>query len=128
MDISKLLLQGLQTSKINPSQGGLRVADYPSPYGLRHGDNAIPKSVGWQGPIGGMTGGVMTEYSLDDEYGDFPSIVPNMAQSDLLAITNTGEITPSAYQSAVAHRDKMKSMGKSPFYDPFLDALQKLSK
>lgn len=126
MDISKFLLQGLATSQKTPSEGGLRVADYPNPYGLRFGDNAIPKSTGWLGPKRGVKG-VMTEYSLGDEKGEYPSMVPGLSSEDISAILRE-KITPSVEAKAHDFAIQRRASGLSPFNDPFLDELAKLRK
>lgn len=129
MDYSQIL--GLLFS--NPSQqGGLNALNYPSPYGLRsyelydkkgnvtgYGGEMMPKSTGWLGLLTGqgkLKGSDVTEYSIGDERGDFPTVVPTLDEYERLSIAK-GIITPSIAKKAAAYRDLMQSQGQSPFYN-----------
>jgi len=114
------LLQGAQ-----PSQGGLSVGDYPNPYGLRayqkpngtYGGQMMPKTTGWQGVHKNSQGQDMTEFSIGDNKGDFPSIVPTLNANELAQIVQKQNITPSAKQKAQEFADLRRSQGLSPFKD-----------
>jgi hypothetical protein len=126
-DIAKILLEGLATSSQSPSNGGLRVADYPNPYGLRYGDNAIPKADGWIGAHKGKNG-VMSEFSMSDERGfEYPSFVPGTTPENLKMLKKE-VITPSQALLARQFADQQISKGESPFFDPFIEALKRLPK
>lgn len=115
---------------IVPAKGGLSYQDYPNPYGLRayplknkkgYGGQMLPKSVGWLGVIpgqGDLKGSNVTEYSLDDEKGSFPSVVPTLDMNERESVAK-GIITPEIYKKAVEWRDLMTSQGLSPFYNEF---------
>lgn len=122
-----MLLEGLSTSGRTPANGGLRVADYPNPHGLRYGENAIPKSIGWLGTQKGKNGD-MTEFSMSDERGfEYPSFVPGTTP-DNLRFLKKEIITPSQALLARKFADQQISKGESPFFDPFIDALKRLPK
>jgi hypothetical protein len=114
------LLQGAQ-----PAQGGLSVGNYPNPYGLRayqnpngsYGGQMMPKTTGWQGVHKTPQGQDMTEFSMGDNKGDFPSIVPTLNANELAQIVQKQNITPSARQKAQEFADLRRSQGLSPFKD-----------
>lgn len=127
MDLKDLLLKGLATTQETPSHGGLRVADFPNQYGLRYGENAIPKSTGWIGLHNGKNG-VMSEYSISDERGiEYPSFVPGTTPHNL-DLLKREIITPEQESLARRFSEQRIREGKSPFHDPFLDALGRLPK
>ena len=112
------LLQGVQ-----PEQGGLSVGNYPNPYGLRayqnpngsYGGQMMPKTTGWMGVHKNSKGQDMTEFSMGDNKGDFPSIVPTLNANELAQIVQKQNITPSARQKAQEFADLRRSQGLSPF-------------
>jgi hypothetical protein len=113
---------------IIPAKGGLSYKDYPNPYGVRayptkngYGGQMLPKDVGWLGPLEGkgpLKGSKVTEYSLDDEKGSFPSVVPTLDANEQELVAK-GIITPAMYKKAQEWRDLMESQGLSPFYNSF---------
>ena len=118
----------------SPSEGGLLSMDYPNPYGLRaypmknkkgvvtgYGGEMLPKSVGWLGllPGGGeMEGMNVTEYSMDDEKGSFPTVVPTLDAYERENVAK-GKVTDEMLKKAMQWRDLMQSQGLSPFYNEF---------
>ena len=119
-----------------PSEGGINYRDYPNPYqnpninggGLRaylksdgtYGGEMIPKSTGLLGELQGTgpnAGKSMTEYSIGDETGDYPSLVPTLNSEDIKNVLN-GNITPEVAKKAREWSDTRKSHGMSPFYNP----------
>jgi hypothetical protein len=114
------LLQGAQ-----PEQGGLSVGNYPNPYGLRayqnpngsYGGQMMPKTTGWMGVHKNPQGQDMTEFSMGDNKGDFPSIVPTLNSNELAQIVQHQKIMPSARQKAQEFADLRRSQGLSPFKD-----------
>jgi len=120
----------------NPSEGGINYRDYPNPYqnpninggGLRaylksdgtYGGEMIPKSTGLLDELHGTgpnAGKSMTEYSIGDETGDYPSLVPTLNSEDIKNVLN-GNITPEVAKKARAWSDSRKAQGMSPFYNP----------
>jgi hypothetical protein len=111
-----------------PSNGGLKASNYPNPYGLRayplpnnqgYGGEFLPKSVGWLGLLEGKgkeKGNMVTEYSLDDEKGSYPSVVPTLDMYERESVAR-GIVTPAIDAKARAWRDYMVSQGLSPFYN-----------
>ena len=119
-----------------PSEGGLNYRDYPHPFqnpnanggGLRayqkpdgsYGGEMIPKSTGLLGELKGTgpnAGKTMTEFSIGDETGDYPSLVPTLDSEDIKNVLN-GTITPEVSKKARAWSDSRKAQGMSPFYNP----------
>ena len=116
-----------------PQQGGLQYMDYPNPFGLRaypimkggqvtgYGGEMLPKSVGWLGELQGrgpMRGSTVTEYSMDDERGSFPTVVPALDMYERESVAR-GVVTPQILRKALEWRDLMQSQGQSPFYNTF---------
>ena len=115
-----------------PSQGGLNATNYPNPYGLRayplqdklgnisgYGGEYLPKSVGWLGLLEGKgkeKGNMVTEFSLDDDKGSYPSVVPTLDMYERESVAR-GIVTPAIEEKARAWRDYMVSQGLSPFYN-----------
>ena len=114
------LLQGAQ-----PSQGGLSVGNYPNPYGLRayqnpngtYGGQMMPKYTGWQGVNYNPKGQAVTELSIGDNIGDFPSIVPTLNKKELNEIVQHENIMPSARSKAEQWAIQRRSQGLNPFKD-----------
>jgi hypothetical protein len=111
-----------------PSQGGLNYRDYPNPYGLRaykkddgtYGGEMLPKYEGWLGKQKGEgkeRGHIMTEYSIDDEKGSYPTLVPTLNEEDLVSLRQ-GKLTPSIIKKATAWRDSQEAKGESAFKNP----------
>ena len=110
-----------------PSHGGLAATNRPNPYGLRaylkedgtYGGEMLPKDRGWLGELQGqgeLSGQVMTEYSLEDDKGSYPSIVPTLLPEELDLVLK-GIITPTIEKKARAFRDEQVKKGLSPFYN-----------
>ena len=122
------LLQGAQ-----PTQGGLSVGDYPNPFqnpnanggGLRaymnkdgtYGGQMMPKYTGWQGVNYNPKGQAVTELSIGDNIGDFPSIVPTLNKIELNEIVQHENIMPSARSKAEQWAIQRRSQGLNPFKD-----------
>ena len=114
------LLQGAQ-----PEQGGLSVGNYPNPYGLRayqnpngtYGGQMMPKTTGWQGVHYNPKGQAVTELSIGDDIGDFPSIVPTLNKNELNEIVQHENIMPSARTKAQEWAILRRSQGLNPFKD-----------
>jgi hypothetical protein len=74
---------------------------------------------GWLGLLTGqgkLKGSDVTEYSIGDERGDFPTVVPTLDEYERISVAK-GIITPSIAKKAAAYRDLMQSQGQSPFYN-----------
>ena len=114
------LLQGAQ-----PEQGGLSVGNYPNPYGLRayqkpngtYGGQMMPKYTGWMGVQTNPKGQSVTELSIADNIGDFPSIVPTLNKKELTEIVQHENIMPSARSKAEQWAIQRRSQGLNPFKD-----------
>ena len=129
-DAAGMVLSGKSSMTTSePRSGGLLAMNYPNPYGLRaykkkdgtYGGEMLPKSVGWLGLLegkGDMKGSKVTEFSLDDERGSFPSVVPTLTPVEQEQIVR-GNITEEMLRKAMEYRDLMQSQGQSPFYNTF---------
>jgi hypothetical protein len=118
-------MEGLLST--SPALGGLLATNYPNPYGLRAyqmqngllGGEMMPKYIGWMGVQKGkgeLKGQDITEFSVGDERGDFPSIYPNMPKH-LLEMVLRGQVTPEIFQNAQAFANYRRNSGLSPFRD-----------
>ena len=91
-----------------------------APYGLRYASSAsetpVAKGKGYYGEMRGSDGAV-TELSLDDEMGSFPSVTPNQTKANLEEIKR-GKVSDSTYELAKKYADKRRGAGRSPFADP----------
>jgi len=135
------LLSGLATNKQLPSSGGLRVADYPNPHGLRayqkpdggYGGEMMPKSSGWRGEMPSIAypGSVSTEISIGDETGEFPAMSKSQNHEQLirlLSLKNNQKMPKDIYETARRDADDLRRAGKSEFNNPFLDELARLAR
>ena len=112
----------------SPTEGGLYYRDYPNQYGLRafkrpdgtYGGEMLPKSTGWLGlqqGEGKEHGNIMSEYSIDDAKGSFPTFVPTLDKNEI-ELLRQGKLTPSIIQKATAWRDSQEAKGESAFLNP----------
>jgi hypothetical protein len=131
-ELLKMLGGGLLSN--SPQQGGLNASNYNNPFqnpnveggGLRayplpqggYGGEMLPKSTGWLGllQVPGKDE-VMTEYSMGDERGDFPTLVQGLTDKEKKQILTTGKVSKQAYIKAKQQADALRSQGKSPFYN-----------
>lgn len=116
-------------TETSPREGGLSYRDYPNPDGLRAYDNEakdgfdgemLPKGPGWAGELKGkgpLKGKIVTEYSMEDEKGSFPTVTPLLSMEELELVA-TGIVTPSIYKKAQEWRDMQAEKGASPFRNP----------
>lgn len=84
------------------------------PYGFRHGDNGI-KGRGFFGPLRTSSGDYMTEFSVDDESGQFPMVVPTLNAAELGSLLAGQEPTEAMFMKARAFADQRRAAGLSPF-------------
>jgi hypothetical protein len=111
-----------------PTEGGVSYRDYPNPYGLRayptkegsYGGEMLPKTEGWAGEQTGrgqLKGSKVTEYSMDDERGSFPTINPLLSLDEIDAVA-AGNVTPEIERKAIEWRDLQARHGQSAFKNP----------
>lgn len=64
----------------------------------------------------------MTEYSigveLDGKQVDIPTLVPTLSKKEINTILQTGKVTRTIEDKAVAHAIERMRQGKSPFFGP----------
>ena len=86
-----------------------------APYGLRHaGDSA--KGKGYFGELESKHG-PMTEYSAEDEKGEYPLVVPTLTKKELEKLKSE-EVTPEIEDKARSWAETRRKAGKSPFAQP----------
>jgi hypothetical protein len=86
-----------------------------APYGLRHaGDSA--KGKGYFGELESKHG-PMTEYSAEDEKGEYPLVVPTLTKKELEKLKSE-EVTPEIEDKARSWAETRRKVGKSPFAQP----------
>lgn len=88
---------------------------YPiAPFGIRHkGDSA--KGKGFFGLLPSADGNFSTEISSEDEYGEFPLMVPTLTKDEMNHLLSGNEPTESIYQKAISWADFRRKNGLSPF-------------
>lgn len=111
---------------IIPAMGGLNATNRPNPFGLRaystdigYGGEMMPKDKGWLGLLQGIgvnKGQIMTEYSLEDDKGSYPSLVPTLTQQEIKQVLS-GKITKQIDDKARQFRDWRVNQGLSPFFN-----------
>jgi hypothetical protein len=127
-EVDKFIKQNEGALGRDPSEGGLTVKDYPNPYGLRayqkkdgtYGGEMLPKSVGWAGELegrGALQGSRVTEYSMEDDKGSFPTINPLLSREEIELVAS-GIVTPTIYKKAKQWRDMQAEKGASAFLNP----------
>ena len=108
----------------SPMQGGT----YDDPRQFMRYSAPQAKGFGYLGPTKTKSGSEMTEFSMGDKYGSFPSVVPTLSAEELKYLLSEPQGIPSIPSKARALDDsiynKAKSFaglrrmqGLSPFYD-----------
>lgn len=87
----------------------------PGKYGLRV--DGTHKERGFLGEIPTPTGDVMTEFSVNVDGREIPSIVPTLHPSELNYIIQTGMVPESAIPKIYQHAVQRNRAGKSPFWN-----------
>jgi len=96
-----------------------------NPYGLRQQVPAetaqgldytmpTPKGSGYMGGMPSADGKMMTEYTMDDNKGQYPSMVPTLGAEELKIISK-GQMPDEIDDKARAYRDARVAAGQSPF-------------
>jgi len=87
-----------------------------APFGIRHaGDSA--KGKGYFGYLDTPQGHVMTEFSSEDEKGEYPLVVPTLTKKELEKLRSEG-VTPEIEDKAHSWAETRRKAGKSPFAQP----------
>jgi len=101
---------GFRYQNDNPTQGSI---SYEMP---------MPKGKGYMGEIPvynqeiSIRPSAMTEYTLDDNKGQYPSLVPTLSNKEVQLITQ-GQMNDAIANKAAAYRDMRVNAGQSPFSD-----------
>jgi hypothetical protein len=86
-----------------------------APFGIRHaGDSA--KGRGYFGVLDTKRG-PMTEFSSEDEKGEYPLVVPTLTKKELEKLKSE-EVTPEIEDKARSWAETRRKVGKSPFAQP----------
>ena len=87
-----------------------------APHGLRHaGDSA--KGKGYFGYLDTPQGHPMTEFSSEDEEGEYPLVVPTLTKEELKTLKSE-KSTPEIEDKAQSWAKSRRKAGKSPFAEP----------
>ena len=92
------------------TEGGL------APHGLRHAGDSI-KGKGYFGYLDTPQGHPMTEFSSEDEQGEYPLVVPTLTKKELEKLKSE-EVTPEIEAKARSWAESRRKVGKSPFAQP----------
>ena len=87
-----------------------------APHGLRHAGDSV-KGKGYFGYLDTPSGRPMTEYSREDEKGEYPLVVPTLTKKELERVKSE-DITPDIEDKAHSWAKTRRSAGKSPFAQP----------
>lgn len=87
-----------------------------APHGLRHAGDSV-KGKGYFGYLDTPKGHPMTEFSSEDEHGEYPLIVPTLTKKELEQVKSE-DITPEIEDKARSWAKTRRSAGKSPFAQP----------
>jgi len=87
-----------------------------APHGLRHAGDSV-KGKGYFGYLDTPNGRPMTEYSREDEKGEYPLVVPTLTKKELERVKSE-DITPDIEDKAHSWAKTRRSAGKSPFAQP----------
>ena len=88
-----------------------------APYGLRHSGEGA-KGKGYFGDLPTKSGRTATEYSIEDESGEYPSLVPTLTKKELNHLLADKKPTDEIYDKAESWANERKKNGKSPFASP----------
>jgi hypothetical protein len=97
-----------------------------APYGFRYQNDdptvapidyslPMPKGNGYMGNVGSAEVPA-TEYTLDDNKGQYPSVVPTLSRDEVATVA-AGNMTPEIVNKAALYRDTREANGQSPFAD-----------
>ena len=84
-----------------------------APHGLRHAGDSV-KGKGYFGYLDTPSGHPMTEFSSEDEYGEYPLVVPTLTKEELERVKSE-DITPEIEDKARSWAKTRRKAGKSPF-------------
>ena len=87
-----------------------------APYGLRHAGDSV-KGKGYFGEVETKSGYPMTEFSSEDETGEYPLVVPTLTKKELEKLKSE-EVTSEIEDKARSWAESRRKAGKSPFADP----------
>jgi len=84
-----------------------------APHGLRHAGDSV-KGKGYFGYLDTPSGRPMTEFSSEDEKGEYPLVVPTLTKKELERVKSE-DITPEIQDKARSWAETRRKAGKSPF-------------
>ena len=87
-----------------------------APHGLRHAGDSV-KGKGYFGYLDTAKGYPMTEFSSEDEKGEYPLVVPTLTKEELETLKSEKR-TPEIEDKAHSWAETRRKSGKSPFAEP----------
>jgi len=87
-----------------------------APHGLRHAGDSV-KGKGYFGYLDTAKGYPMTEFSSEDEKGEYPLVVPTLTKEELETLKSEKR-TPEIEDKAQSWAETRRKSGKSPFAQP----------
>jgi hypothetical protein len=87
-----------------------------APHGLRHAGDSV-KGKGYFGYLDTPSGHPMTEFSSEDESGEYPLVVPTLTKKELEQVKSE-KPTPEIESKARSWAESRRKAGKSPFAQP----------
>jgi hypothetical protein len=87
-----------------------------APHGLRNAGDSV-KGKGYFGYLDTTKGHPMTEYSAEDEKGEYPLVVPTLTKKELETLKSE-KSTPEIEDKAHSWAETRRKSGKSPFAEP----------
>lgn len=84
-----------------------------APHGLRHAGDSV-KGKGYFGYLDTTKGHPMTEFSSEDDEGEYPLVVPTLTKEELKTLKSE-QRTPEIEDKAQSWAKSRRNAGKSPF-------------
>lgn len=118
-----------QTSAYRPDlPSAMSRGSYDDPRQFMRHVGVEPKGYGYLGPMKTKSGSEMTEFSMGDKYGPFPSVVPTLTAEEIQYLLSEPEGIPaiprkdraiddSVYNKAKSFAGLRRMFGLDPFYD-----------
>jgi hypothetical protein len=84
-----------------------------APFGIRHAGDSV-KGKGYFGYLDTPEGRPMTEFSSEDEKGEYPLVVPTLTKKELAKLQSE-EVTSEIEDKAHSWAEMRRKNGQSPF-------------
>lgn len=87
-----------------------------APYGIRHSGEGV-KGKGYFGKLP-VDGGYATELSAEDDFGEYPLLVPGLTKEEMDALLKGEKPSERVQNVARKHAEQRKASGKGAFASP----------